>query len=86
MKKVSMHFVKGRIYSDLSETNTYPKVYFKLIEIDPQKGVIYLEQVGGPQRYIPYDNGYYYFNYPTIMYELSEEEVQKLQEEGIIKL
>ena len=86
MKKTSTHFVKGRIYSDLSETTPGPKVYFKFIEIDLQKGVIYFEQVGGPQRYTPYDNGYYDFKYPTIMYELSEEEVQKLQEERIINL
>lgn len=81
-----MHFVKDRIYADLSETNPYPKVYFKVIEIDLQKDSVYFEQVGGPQRYIPYDDGSYVFNYPTIMYELSEEEIQKLQEERIINL
>ena len=81
-----MHFVKDRINADLTETNPYPKVYFKVIRIDLEKSSVYFEQVGGPQRYIPYDDGSYAFNYPISMYELSEEEVQKFQDNNIIKL
>ena len=84
MKLVTQNFKVGAIYCDVP--NDLPlKTYLMFIKVDLDTATTYFKYVGGCNCYDSSDDELHEFDYPTEMYELSNEEIKDLVSKDIIK-